>query len=348
MEPQETYQGFSPSAYGAPPAYVPAPAPAPMLRPLSTGEILDRTLAMYRRHFWLFASIGMVPAVAITLTSMLRLIYLAVTHRVIGIAPGTVGSPDAVAAMMGSLVLLQAYFLPATLLFLVVYGVSHAATVDAVSHIAQGEPTGMGSAYRNVRGRWLRWTGIVFRQMWSSMWPGLAALSVGLLAFVPAIRGNQIVLGFLILAVLLLVMVCGVLGVINYLRMALATPAAVQENLGVNAAVRRSRALVAGRKGRIFLALLLVYALQMVAGAIQLPLILLATKARGAEHILLQAIQLVVGFVATTLVAPVASIALCLLYIDERVRREGYDIEVLMRRADPPSAVAVASPAAGA
>ena len=49
MEPQDSYQGFSPSTYGAPPAYAPPVdavpvVPVPQLRPLSTGEVLDRTI----------------------------------------------------------------------------------------------------------------------------------------------------------------------------------------------------------------------------------------------------------------------------------------------------------------
>ena len=121
-------------------------------------------------------------------------------------------------------------------------------------------------------------------------------------------------------------------------------PAAVQEQLGVNAAMRRSRALVSGRKGRIFLALLLVYVLQMVAGVIQLPLVFLALRMHGAQQVLLQTIQLLVQFVATTLVSPIASIALCLFYVDERVRREGYDIEHMMQRTAQPGLFAEQTP----
>ena len=59
---------------------------------------------------------------------------------------------------------------------------------------------------------------------------------------------------------------------------------------------------------------------------------------------MLEAIELLVQFAATTLVAPIASIALCLFYIDERVRREGYDIELMMQRsfAASPQPVALA------
>lgn len=341
VDPQDAYQGFSPSAYGAPAAYVPPapvpPAAAPLLRPLSTGEILDRTLALYRRRFWLFAGIGSVPAVVLTLSSILRLIVAAYKHLPMTLTPGA--RPDELAGAMGSMMVMQVYFLPATLLFLVTYAISHAATADAVSRITRGFTPSIADSYRNVQSHWLRWSGIALRQLWSAAWPVTigAMLLFGSLGV--AARRSPVVAGLGALTGALLTMAGAVLGILNFLRNALATPAGVSEDLGVNASLRRSKQLAAGHKGRIFLALLLVYVLQMVAGGIQLPFLMLAGRARGAEHVLLLAIELVLGFVATTLVTPVASIALCLIYVDERVRREGYDIEVLMQRSLAPAPV---------
>jgi hypothetical protein len=343
VEPEDAYQGFSPSAYGAAPAYLP-PVPAaadmpvavPHLRPLSTGEVLDRTLALYRRRFWLFAGIGAMPAVVLTLSGILRLIVAAYRHLPMTLSPGA--RPDELAGAMSSLMLMQVYFLPATLLFLVAYSISHAATADAVGQITLGFTPGIGDSYRHVRSRWLRWSGIALRQLWSAIWPTAigAMLFFGSIALLSRAR-NPLITGLAALFGTVLVIAGGVLGILNFLRNALATPAGVGEDLGVNASMRRSKELAAGRKGRIFLALLLVYVLQMVAGGIQIPLVMIASNARGAEHVLLLAIELVVGFVAAMLVAPVASIALCLIYVDERVRREGYDIEVLMQRSLAPA-----------
>ena len=337
MEPQDAYQGFSPSAYGAPTVPVAAPFPVavvPQLRPLSTGEILDRTFALYRRRFWLFAGVGAVPAVVLTLSSVVRLIVLAYKHLPTTLTPGL--GPNGMANAMGSLVLMQIYFLPATLLFLVAYGISHAATVDAVGNITRGLTASIADSYKAVRGRWLRWSGIALRQLWSAMWPATAAII--LMAFsIPFLSHfGSLVSGLVVFVGSILIIAGVVLGIINFLRNALATPAGVSEGVGVNASLRRSKQLVTGRKGRIFLALLLVYVLQMVAGGIQIPFVMIAATSRGAEHILMLAIELIVGFIAVTLVTPVASIALCLIYVDERVRREGYDIELLMQRSLAP------------
>ncbi|MBV8672237.1 MAG: hypothetical protein JOZ33_02275, partial [Acidobacteriaceae bacterium] len=46
-----------------------------------------------------------------------------------------------------------------------------------------------------------------------------------------------------------------------------------------------------------------------------------------------------------TLVGPIGAIAVCLFYFDERVRREGFDIEWMMNRIAPGTAVSDAPPA---
>src|SRR3954454_1211915 len=43
------------------------------LRPLTLGEILDRTAQLYRSHFWLFAGIASVYSGAILLLSLLQI-----------------------------------------------------------------------------------------------------------------------------------------------------------------------------------------------------------------------------------------------------------------------------------
>lgn len=334
MEPQQAYQGFTPASYGAVQVQAAVPLPAPVLRPLSTGEILDRTLALYRRHFWLFVGIGAVPGVMLTLSSGLRFLFLNSFMTRLG---GPVGAhpPAMTPHELSSMLLMQVLFLPAILLFLLAYGVSQAATVRAVEGTSRGMVMTAVEAYRAVKPHWLRWCGIVLRQLWSAVWPftvGILFLGMGAAASALAGTKNPVLYGVLALLAFVLMLVGLVFGVLNYIRVALAQAAGVVEDLGVNAALRRSRMLVAGRKGRIFLALLLVYVLQMVAGGLQLPFVFLAQTMHGVQRVLLMATDLLIAFVATSLVTPVLSIAMSLFYTDERVRREGYDIELLLQR----------------
>ena len=94
-------------------------------------------------------------------------------------------------------------------------------------------------------------------------------------------------------------------------------------------------ALLTERKGRIFLLGLLIIAMSMIAGMVLSPLAFIAMRAHGAERYILQMVQLSGAFLSRLLVGPVAAIALCLFYFDERVRHEGFDIEFLMLRAGP-------------
>jgi MFS family permease len=284
------------------------------LRPLTTGEVLDRTFFLYRSNFWLYAGLASIAAGVNVLASLGKLTYLHFAS-----IPAT--SPKAV--LIGSV-----FAIVGVILYFVVYSVTHAATVSAVSSIYLGEQTSMGRAIDAVKGHWLRYCLIALWQSWSAMW----AFSL-LIAPIFAIAGLGIK-SLNWLAGLLVFFAIGslVYGLIAYIRNSLAIPAAVIENLTVPDAMRRSKQLVAGRKGRIFLLLLLLFALYCVAGALQFPFALLLLHSRSAEHIVGQIISLLVAFLCSSLIGPVASIALYLFYIDERVRREAFDIEFLMNK----------------
>jgi hypothetical protein len=55
-------------------------------------------------------------------------------------------------------------------------------------------------------------------------------------------------------------------------------------------------------------------------------------KSQGVQRIAIEGLSLLIAFVTNSLIGPVGAIALCLFYIDERVRKEGFDIETLMDR----------------
>jgi hypothetical protein len=284
------------------------------LRPLTTGEVLDRTFFLYRSNFWLYVGLASIAAGVSVLASVGRLTYL----HFMGVS---VTSPNA--ALAGA-----SFSIVGAILYFAAYSVSHAATVSAVSSIYLGEPTSMGEAFDVVKAHWVRYCLIALWQSWSAGW-----IFVLMLAPIAVMAGLGL-RNFVGLTVLLVFFALGglVYGVIAYIRNSLAIPAAVMEGLEVRGAIRRSKQLVAGRKVRIFLLLLLLFALYSVASALQLPFALLLLHSRSAEHIIGQFILLLVAFLCSSLIGPVASIALCLFYIDERVRKEAFDIEFLMNK----------------
>jgi len=312
MTPQEWE---SPEMYGAPVSGA-GQAEAYGLRPLSTGEVLDRAFAIYRGNFWLFAGLA---SLAGAFSLILNAIQMVVHHVVLlheGIRIATLGTQVA-SVVMG-------------LLLLPVEAVVYAASVFALCEVYLGRPTTAKASLQATAGRWLRYVGIALWQGWSAVWvivlvvvPGLVLLRLG----TRGAAGLAVVGG-----VILFVGITGgmVYGVIAYIRNSLAIPAALMEQMGVRASMRRSKTLAAGTKGRIFVVLLIAMALYLVAGAIQAPMLFVIGRAPFQEHVMAQSAILLIGFVSRTLISPVPLIGLTLVYFDQRVRMEAFDLVMLM------------------
>jgi hypothetical protein len=123
-----------------------------------------------------------------------------------------------------------------------------------------------------------------------------------------------------------------VYGAIAFLRNSLGVQAAVLENLKVRAAMRRSKVLAAGAKGRIFVVFLIAWCLFIVAGMLESPLSMLIVfgAMRGERHVVAEAIMLLVNFVAHSMVVPVLMIGLSVVYFDQRVRQDGLDLLLML------------------
>jgi hypothetical protein len=257
---------------------------ATQLRPLSLGEILDRTFQFYRKKFVVFVGIAALPG----------LVVLGI--QIAGNLMKSGSTAIAVMAIFGILI--------AAIANLVATAVSQAATSVAVSDIYLGRDTSIGSAYEKVRGNVGQMTGIVF---------GL---------------GFMIGLGFICLIIP---------GIYLAIIWALAIPAAILEDIGFSECRDRSKALTEGARGRIFVIYLLVtvvtYAvilgIQGVVGVAGFS----ALGKEAANSLTFNIVSEITGFIATTLVAPLGMIAFTIAYYDQRVRKEGFDIQFMMEGA---------------
>jgi hypothetical protein len=54
------------------------------------------------------------------------------------------------------------------------------------------------------------------------------------------------------------------------------------------------------------------------------------------KMIFAQIVTILSGFLASVLLQPIGAIGLCLFYFDERVRREGFDIEFMLQSVTAP------------
>lgn len=298
------------------------------LRPLSTGEILDRTFSLFRRNFWLFTGISAVSAAVLAVGTLVRL----TTNPAIA-ALATLGTPGASTSLPTAALGSALVSLGANVIFLVAYYLTHAATMAAVSSIYLGSRISIGEAFRGVRTFWLRYLLIAWWQTWSILWLPLLILCLAVAPLtLPASGGYGVIVG---LFALLAVLSFGY-GFYAYMRNSLAIVASVVEGLKVKASLARSKVLTHHRILRVLALMLLLVVLGFAASAAQgIPAFLLLMAARNAEHtgqIFAGGLLLIMTFAASALITPIGSIAFCLFYIDERVRREGFDIETLLDR----------------
>lgn len=319
------------AGYGA--GYVASPMPAAFeLRPLSLGEILDRTFTVYRARFWLFVGIGALEA---AFASLMNGVQVAQQSKMFGsmarahppgIAEGTAGAvPNPFAGMQGILGLL----LVLVVLYMVTFVITQAVTVYAMSEVYLGRPVTVVESVKATIGKWYRYIGIAIWQLCSMIWVPMALVIPGALLMVPGVTGLAVLGGLLVFL--------GILGgfpvgYILFLRNALAVQATVVEGLPVRASMRRSKVLSSGAKGRIFVVMLLAGALTYLAGLLSAPLMMVSLykSIQGAESKLIEAASLIVHFVGTALVTPVAMIGISLVYFDQRVRKEALDLVMMM------------------
>jgi hypothetical protein len=269
------------------------------LRPMSLGELLDRTFTVYKGNFWLFATIMLLPYLFI----LAARVFLSVAGA-LGTRPAGAAAPISPAAT-GAAVLAAIVF---GIVYLAMNVAAQAATVFAVSDIYLGRTTGVRQAYSRVRGK-------IGRMILLLIMIGLAVMGGMFLLIIP--------------------------GLIVLCRTAVAIPAAMLENVSARQALQRSFNLTKGFAMSIFLVFLLVIFLVYLATLIsQFPILLAAgSLAKGQAMPLGMAILSHLGeFISGVLVGPIGTIAFALIYYDLRVRKEAFDLELLMAALGPGAA----------
>lgn len=304
------------------------------LRPLTLGEILDRTAQLYRTHFTLFAGIFSIYA------------GVGLVLNLVQIGLGAAFQRTGVSAKLNWMVLTTAaieWFLLVLLL-----GAALAAISLAVAWVHLGERATIRSAYAATLPRFGRYMGLMTITGLIAWFP-LALLYGGYLGFVllyvrprgllthPNTTANPhgtFVFGMVTISFLLLFLPSFIYGVVMSLRYALAVPACVIENLKALKAIRRSVELSKGARGRIFILFLLIGVIKLgLVGVTQAFFLAVIFKNHGQVSPVVSAISQVVGFFTNTFLGPIGAAGITLFYYDQRVRKEGYDIEWMMQAA---------------
>lgn len=176
---------------------------------------------------------------------------------------------------------------------LLVFTLVEAAMAKTAADVYLGEPTGVGRAYR------------------------YAVPLIGALLWVGVLAGLAFAVGFVLLVVP---------GIFLLLRFYFARVVVVLEGERGTQAMRRSWRLVKGSTWRVLGIVLLVMLITGVAQAVLAIPFGIAGFVTGVP-----ALNIVGSVLASVVVTPLVSLATVLLYFDLRVRKEGFDLELLAR-----------------
>ncbi len=311
--------------------------PGVVLQPLSLAELLDRMFSLYRRNFLLFFGIMLLPS----LLAMAAGILMAVLQMpMIGPRPASpaVNLTLVGGALGGFMVAMAAYW--------IVYAVALGASTFAVADVYLGRTATITASYRRIRGR-------VGRLLWLMVLVAvrvfgvIALLSIGFVLLMPPMIGRGPLAGVAaLLMVLVLFPAIFVLMVWLMIRYSVSIPSLVLEDVRAGQAIRRSVQLIKGNYLRCFLLLLLTLVITYVSLTIfQGPfyIALFLTARHGQMAVWLLSLSSVFGALGQALSAPLIMIGLVLLYYDIRVRKEAFDLQLMMTLVDQPASGATAA-----
>ncbi|PYS38057.1 MAG: hypothetical protein DMG14_19105 [Acidobacteria bacterium] len=272
------------------------PAVDHQFEPMSIGMLLDRAVRLYTQNFPLMLGITAVLNVPIFFLSILpRLLPFTGYTWVAILSSGLVGF--------------------ATLL--VVYPLVTGATTKAVSDKYLGNPVTVGSALKEAWGC----VGTLLLTQW------VAAIIVGVGFLLLVIPGILWMLSYTLIAPVVMIEASD-----RRFRQVYSltgeTKGMATQSMDRGDIRRRSWKLVKGNRGKVFVVLIVLFLLR-------------ALLSSGANWVTAMsfsagpnvgfAVQSIIGDGINVLTSPLQTIAVTLLYYDFRIRKEGFDLEMLSR-----------------
>lgn len=302
-----------------------------VLRPMKLGEILDQGFSLYRRNLLKLAATTALPALILISLHVADYLWI---HLALGI-----GRPaDKMDAWgLGFLVWLIYSHVAAFL-----HPLFYPAVIKVTTGVLFGEPVSAAGALRFNARRWRRYLWVdVLRSGAVPLLP--EAVGFGLIAalafaddrfdFDP--NGNLLSVTAILVAVAVIATCCWLGASLSF-----AIPAAALEDVGGFKAIERSRRLSKGVRFQVFVTWILTFFLILFLWFV-LELILrgVGTFMYGTLHLhfvngrFYLVSYYIVGAVYAAIVEPIYPVLLVLLYLNQRVRKEGYDVERMIEAA---------------
>lgn len=312
------------------------------IAPLGAGDLIDRAVRFYRKNFWTFVWIAAPPVFVGIIVSV---VWMMLGRSLFSIGSGYDSFEKSlyyVFIWLGGIII----WLAETAATLTVMG---GASRNFVRHILFDEPVTFRETYKNVKNRFfglvaasILITALLSVVVTTIFYLGMIFGFIGvffitsLFSFLPPLAfifGLIIGLAAMFLTLWLIFLIMS--------RFAYVPQVMTVEGQGVFSAVTRSASLASGNVKR--LAALFIFTTVAAYSALAIVYIPLSwyAWANGIEFFSLdpdavpawyQIANQVISQGSLILLMPVWMIGLCLLYVDERVRHEGYDIELMAAR----------------
>jgi hypothetical protein len=307
------------------------------LAPLGSGDLIDRAVRLYRRHLFVLIRTAAPPVIVAAAGWILLGIY---GRRIFTSTDTSDMMLGFFNSFLGIVTIVTGY------LFLIV--VMGGATRTLVAHLLRNDPVTARATYSAVRARFFSLFGAsLLLLLWIILSWFAAVMAVYLvmiilslpLALVTVIGVPWLAVVFVVIAALGstfagLVVFFFILGRVAYVPQVM-----LVEGKGVKESFSRSFSLARGNLRRLMAMTLFTTFATNSALMILLALLNLYAYISGVDifnsanwPVWYSVANSVLGTLSSILLAPVWMLGLSLLYVDERVRHEGYDIELMATR----------------
>jgi hypothetical protein len=295
------------------------------LRPLGVPDILDGAIVSIRHN-----PRG-VLGLSLAITTVVQVLQSLITYFLMGDAARDEITPVPIMRSVGAQLTVSLLgLLMSAYAVLLLAGM----LAPAVGRTLFGLPAAPGQVWRDARPRLARLVGVVTIIMTMSV----LAAALPLIPFVVAAAGPTTPVAAGVLAALIGFPAGFALMVWLYVLFVLAAPVVVIERQRVLASLGRARQLVGGKWWRSSGVLLLTLLITIFMGffALRIPFViaefvLFGTDLSSTEVFLQLALDTAGRIVSWTLTIPFDAGVIALLYMDRRMRREGFDLELQTR-----------------
>ena len=306
------------------------------LAPLGAGDLIDRAVRLYRRHLFVLIRTAAPPVIIVAAGWILFSISI---RRVFG----TTETNDLL--LYGLLTALASGLMLAGYLFMLV--VMGGATRTLVAHLLRNEPVTARATYTAVKARFWGLLGAsTIVLVWinaSSMAAFMGAYIILLLFILAGVLVGTVIPWLMPVVILIGTLFAIIVGLwIFFLivgRIAYVPQVMLVEGKSVFAAVGRSFSLASGNVRRLMaMTLFTTFATYSALMILAIPLgwygyLHGVNPWNSAQWPAWYAVAYsVLGPLSSIVLTPVWMLGLSLLYVDERVRHEGYDIELMAAR----------------